>query len=146
MITVIQLVSKASVTVDSTIVGAIDAGILALVGLHSTDTEQQAEQLLQKILNYRIFRDDQGKTNLNLKDIGGGLLLVPQFTLVAETQKGLRPGFSKGMPPEPAKILFEYFVHFAKAQYPHVESGQFGAMMSVALCNEGPMTFILSTE
>ncbi len=143
MIGLIQLVSHAEVVVDERTVGAIQNGILALIGIEKTDTKIEAEKLIDKIINYRIFRDNDGKTNLSLIDTQGGLLLVPQFTLVAETQKGLRPGFSKGMPPEEGKKLFEYMVDHTKKTYKNSASGIFGAYMKVSLCNDGPMTFIL---
>lgn len=143
MLGLIQLVSHANVQIEGKIVGAIQRGILALIGIEKTDTEEQAKRLFDKIINYRIFPDDDGKTNLSLKDSNGGLLLVSQFTLVAETQKGLRPGFSRGMPPNEGRILFEYLVNHAKENYSTVESGQFGANMQVSLCNDGPVTFML---
>lgn len=146
MLGLIQLVTHSDVKVDGNVVGAIDQGILALIGIEKTDTEVDAQKLLEKILNYRIFRDHAGKTNLSLKDVQGGLLLVPQFTLVAETNKGLRPGFSLGMAPEEGKKLFGYLVDHAKKTYPHVATGEFGAYMQVSLCNDGPMTFILKTK
>jgi D-tyrosyl-tRNA(Tyr) deacylase len=145
MIGLIQLVKYADVNVNGSIVGAIQRGILALIGLEKTDTEQAAKKLFQKIVNYRIFPDANDKTNLSLKNIAGGLLLVPQFTLVAETQKGLRPGFSLGMSPEEGKNLFEFLTSHAKKHYAHVETGQYGAYMQVSLCNDGPMTFLLRT-
>lgn len=144
MISVIQLVSHANVSVNDHIVGAINIGILALIGLEKTDTTNEAEKLIDKIIHYRIFPDKAGKTNLSLKDIQGGLLLVPQFTLVAETQKGTRPGFSKGMPPSDGHHLFNYLLSHATKIHPHVASGQFGANMQVTLCNDGPMTFIMN--
>lgn len=142
MISVIQLVGNASVKVDSKIVGAIQKGILALIGFEKSDTEKTAEKLILKTINYRIFPDANGKTNLSLVDISGGLLLVPQFTLMADTAKGLRPGFSKGMPPQDGQRLFEYTKEFALKQNLEVAAGQFGANMQVSLCNEGPMTFL----
>lgn len=143
MIGLIQLVSNANVNIDGKNVGAIERGILALIGIEKTDTQSQAEKLFERIINYRIFNDAQGKMNICLKDMQGGLLLVPQFTLVAETNKGTRPGFSTGMPPEEGKKLFAYLVDYAKQQYPHVATGEFGANMQVSLCNDGPVTFIL---
>lgn len=145
MIGLIQLVAQAEVRVNGQQVGAIPRGILALIGIEKTDTEQTAVQLLEKVLKYRIFPDAEGKTNLSLTDVQGGLLLVPQFTLVAETNKGNRPGYSTGMPPQEGQILFNFMVEHAKKSYAHVASGQFGAYMQVSLCNDGPMTFILKT-
>lgn len=143
MISVIQLVSHANVSVNDEIIGAINHGIMALIGLEKTDTRIQAEKLIDKIINYRIFPDGEGKTNLSLLDTNGGLLLVPQFTLVAETQKGTRPGFSRGMSPAEGNVLFDELLAHAKQVYPTVASGQFGANMQVTLCNDGPMTFIM---
>jgi len=145
MIGLIQLVSHASVVVENKTIASIQRGILALIGIEKTDTEKEAEKLFDKILNYRIFNDEQGKMNLSLLATFGGLLLVPQFTLVAETQKGTRPGFSTGMPPEDGKKLFEYLVKFSAEHYKRVSAGQFGAHMEVSLCNNGPVTFILKT-
>jgi D-tyrosyl-tRNA(Tyr) deacylase len=141
----IQLVTHAHVEIESNRVAEIKRGILALIGIEKTDTEKHAEKLFDKIINYRIFDDEQGKMNLSLATIQGGLLLVPQFTLVAETEKGMRPGFSKGMPPAEGKQLFDYFVTFAKQTYPNVTAGVFGADMQVSLCNDGPVTFMLET-
>ncbi|MDP1604536.1 MAG: D-aminoacyl-tRNA deacylase [Legionella sp.] len=143
MISVIQLVTHGNVKVDNVIIGAIQKGIVALIGIEKTDTEKDVEKLFNKIIHYRIFPDSAGKTNLGLKDVQGGLLLVSQFTLVADTTKGLRPGFSKGMAPERGKELFEYLVAHACQNYPLVASGQYGANMQINLCNDGPMTFIL---
>ena len=145
MLSLIQLVSHADVKIEGTGVGVIQRGILAFIGIEKTDGEEQAKKIFEKITNYRIFPDKNGKTNLSLKDINGGLLLVPQFTLVAETQKGLRPGFSRGMPPSEGKILFEFLVNYARENYFNIESGQFGANMQVSLCNDGPVTFMLRT-
>lgn len=142
----IQHVSHANVIVDDNTIGEIQLGILALIGIEKTDTEQTAEQLLDRLLRYRIFRDDEGKMNLNIEQAGGGLLLVPQFTLVAETHKGNRPGFSTGMPPAEGEKLFHYFVEYAKQQYATVETGKFGAHMHVNLCNDGPVTFLLESK
>lgn len=146
MIAVIQLVKHASVQVDDQIIAKINYGILALIGIEKTDTETQGERLLDRILSYRIFPDTNGKMNLSLRDVDGGLLLVPQFTLVADTQKGTRPGFSKGMPPAEGKMLFDTFIHHAKSQHRTVESGQFGAYMQITLCNDGPVTFLLQAN
>lgn len=143
MLGLIQVVTKAHVEISHAMVGNIDKGIVALVGLEKTDTQSHAERLIERILNYRIFPDSAGKMNLSLSDIQGGLLLVPQFTLVAETHKGLRPGFSSGMPPDEGKVLFDYLVAFAQSHYSHVAAGVFGAYMKIHLCNEGPTTFLL---
>lgn len=141
----IQLVKHANVIIDNEQIASINTGILALIGIEKTDTQAIAEKLLDKILHYRIFNDLQGKMNLSLSDIQGELLLVPQFTLVAETNKGTRPGFSVGMPPENGKTLFEYCVQHATKIYPKTVAGIFGAYMQVSLCNDGPVTFLLQT-
>jgi D-tyrosyl-tRNA(Tyr) deacylase len=143
MLGLIQLVKQAQVVVDNETIGAIDCGILALIGIEKSDTEKNAEKLLEKILQYRIFNDENNKMNLSLTTIQGGLLLVPQFTLVAETQKGTRPGFSLGMPPEEGERLFNYLTQYAAQHYPHTATGRFGAHMQVSLCNDGPVTFLL---
>lgn len=146
MIGLIQLVNNAKVDVDGQTIGSISRGIVALIGMEKTDGEKQAQKLIEKMINYRIFPDRDGKTNLSLKSIEGGLLLVPQFTLVADTKNGTRPGFSKGMPAHEGKILFDYLVRYAKDHQHNVASGQFGANMQVSLCNDGPMTFILNEQ
>lgn len=145
MLALIQLVSHASVVVDDQTVGEIERGILALIGLEKTDTLANAEKLLDRIIHYRIFRDEDGKSNLSLKNIEGGLLLVPQFTLVADTKKGTRPGFSKGMAPDEGKELFSGIIDHAASIHPNVSSGVFGAHMQLHLCNDGPVTFSLQS-
>ena len=144
MIGLIQRVSWANVQVDSQIIGQIDQGILVLVGMEKNDQTEQADKLLHRLLNYRIFSDDDDKMNLSVKDIQGGVLLVPQFTLAADTKKGMRPSFSSAKPPSEAEKLFEYLLKHAQSQYDHVESGQFGADMKVSLLNDGPVTFTLT--
>jgi D-tyrosyl-tRNA(Tyr) deacylase len=139
VIALIQRVTEASVSVEGEVVGAIRRGILALVGVEKSDTESEAARLAQKVLAYRIFPDAAGKMNLSLADIGGELLAVPQFTLVADTNSGTRPSFSAGASPEQGKRLFEQFVHEAKAN----ATGRFGAPMQVSLVNDGPVTFWL---
>lgn len=143
MLSVIQLVTHASVQVDGVIVGSIQRGIMALIGIEKKDSEKEAQKLFHKIVQYRIFPDENGKMNRSVLDISGGLLLVPQFTLVAETAKGTRPGFSTGMPPKEGEQLFAYFVGYAKQQNIFVQNGIFGAYMQVNLCNDGPVTFLL---
>lgn len=142
----IQRVSKASVEVSGSYVGQIGPGILLLLGIEKNDTEATADKLLKKILAYRIFSDDDGKMNLNLQQTQGGLLVVSQFTLVADTMKGLRPGFSSGASPEKGMILYNYFVAQARMSHSPVETGQFGADMKVQLINDGPVTFILEAH
>lgn len=143
MIAVIQRVLKAHVAIDEQIVAAIDQGILALVAVEKTDTARQLQLLTQKIIDYRIFTDDAGKMNHSLADIEGGLLIVPQFTLAADTRSGLRPGFSAAAPPSQAKELFKQLCDYAHQQYAHVSHGIFGADMKIELINDGPVTFYL---
>lgn len=139
----IQRVSHACVKVDGEITGAIDGGILLLLGVEQGDTPASAEKLLQRVLNYRIFPDADGKMNLSLSDTGGGLLIVSQFTLVADTRKGLRPGFSRGATPSEGERLYNVFVEQARARHNPVQTGRFGADMKVELLNDGPVTFVL---
>lgn len=146
MITIIQRVSSAFVTVDDINIGQIHHGILALVAVVKQDNETHAERLLQRLLNYRIFSDSHNRMNLSLKQVNGGLLIVPQFTLAADTDNGNRPSFTPAASPEHGKKLFNYLVTIAKQQYPMVESGVFGADMQVNLVNNGPVTFTLRTK
>ena len=143
MIALIQRVSEASVRVDEELVGAIQSGLLALVCAQRDDGEREADALLEKLLEYRVFADSAGRMNLSLRTVNGGLLLVPQFTLAADTSSGLRPGFSPAAAPERARQLFEHMVARARALYEPVAAGRFGATMRVALVNEGPVTFWL---
>ena len=145
MISLIQRVSEARVTIDHQVVGEINSGILAFIGVEKNDAQQQADRLLQKMLGYRIFEDADGKMNLCLRDITGGLLLVPQFTLVADTNKGMRPSFSAAADPDEGKCWFEYLLKHAQQQYSHVASGRFGSDMQVSLVNQGPATFWMQT-
>ena len=146
MIALLQRVTDAKVVVEDKIVGAIENGILALIGIEKTDTEEQASRMLERILGYRIFSDPQDKMNLSLKDINGGLLLVPQFTLVANTEKGMRPSFSSAAPPEEGERLFEYLRQQALRHHSCVEAGRFGAEMQVSLTNDGPVTIWLQVS
>lgn len=146
MISIIQRVTTAKVTVNNQDIGKIDTGIMALVAVEKEDTRKDAERLLERILNYRIFADDNDRMNLSLRDIHGGLLLVPQFTLAADTQKGNRPSFTSAAPPEQGRQLFGYLQHLATTSYPKVQFGQFGADMQVSLINNGPVTFTLRTS
>ncbi|MFD2231958.1 D-aminoacyl-tRNA deacylase [Alkalimarinus sediminis] len=139
----IQRVSEASVNVDGSVVGKINRGILLLLGVEKGDSQQEADRLLKKVLSYRIFDDESGKMNLSLMDAGGALLIVSQFTLVADTKKGLRPGFSSGATPVDGLKLYDYFVAQAKDLHPKVETGCYGADMKVSLINDGPVTFLL---
>ena len=143
MITVIQRVTYANVVIDNEVVGQIDAGIVALVAVEKVDTQKDAERLLERILNYRIFADENDRMNLGLKSINGGLLLIPQFTLAADTKKGCRPSFISAAPPEKGLQLFSYLQNLAKNSYDKIEFGRFGADMKVTLVNDGPVTFIL---
>lgn len=143
MIALVQRVAEASVAVGGETLGSIGRGILALVGVERGDTETEAARLAERVLGYRIFADSAGKMNLSLKDIGGGLLAVPQFTLVADTNSGTRPSFSSGASPEAGKALFSTFVEKAKGLHSRVQSGRFGADMQVSLVNDGPVTFWL---
>ena len=141
----IQRVQSASVDIEEQRQGEIGPGILLLLGVEKDDTEANADKLLQKVLNYRIFADAEGKMNLNLQQREGGLLIVPQFTLVADTRKGLRPGFSKGATPAQGEALYDYFVAQANTCHPDIATGKFGANMQVSLVNDGPVTFILES-
>jgi D-tyrosyl-tRNA(Tyr) deacylase len=138
-------VSRAQVTVEQREVARIGPGILALLGIETRDTAHSGSQLLDRLLRYRIFADEAGKMNLDLGQIDGELLLVPQFTLVADTHKGTRPGFSRGALPGAARELFGQVVEAARRQHGRVQAGVFGADMQVELVNDGPVTFLLST-
>lgn len=143
MIGLIQRVKEAKVEVEGQLVGQIEQGILLLLGVEQDDSPASTEKLCSKVLNYRIFADQQGKMNLNLRQIGGKLLVVSQFTLVADTQKGNRPGFSSGASPELGEQLYDHFVQLAKNAGIGCETGKFGADMQVSLINDGPVSFIL---
>ena len=145
MIGLLQRVREARVSVDGEVIGEIQTGLLVLVGVQREDTERRAERLVQRLLGYRVFPDETGRMNRSLADIEGGLLLVPQFTLPADTRKGTRPGFSTAAPPEEGRRLFHFALEQARKQHPHVASGRFGADMQVALINDGPVTFWLET-
>jgi len=143
MIGLLQRVSHAEVCVENQIVGAIQTGLLVLVGVERGDTEQQADRLLERLLTYRVFADDEGRMNRSVQDVRGGLLLVSQFTLAADTRKGTRPGFSPAAEPQEGKRLFDYLVRQAREKHSVVETGEFGAHMQVTLTNDGPVTFWL---
>ncbi|EPJ44631.1 MAG: D-tyrosyl-tRNA deacylase [Osedax symbiont Rs1] len=138
----IQRVSHAKVEVNSKTVGSIDAGILLLLGVEKNDSTEYVDRMLKKIINYRIFADRDGKMNLSLKDINGGLLVVSQFTLVAQTNKGSRPGFSRGADPAHGQFIYDDFVKKAQASQLKIQSGQFAADMQISLVNDGPVTFM----
>ncbi len=142
----IQRVSEACVTVDGQCTGEIEAGLLVLLGVEKQDTRQIADRLLRRLLSYRVFSDDEDKMNLSVSDICGGLLIVSQFTLVADTRKGLRPGFSSAAPPLLGEELYNYMLEQAATRYDNVASGQFGADMKVSLVNDGPVTFLLEVN
>lgn len=143
MIGLMQRVTEASVTVEGEVVGRIQRGLMVLVGVERGDGEPQADRLLQRLLGYRVFADDNDRMNLSLTDTGGGLLLVPQFTLAADTRKGARPSFSSAAAPEEGERLFNYLVQQAQKAHPNVATGRFGADMQVGLVNDGPVTFWL---
>jgi D-tyrosyl-tRNA(Tyr) deacylase len=143
MIGLLQRVTTARVDVDGQTVGAIAQGLMVLVCAERGDTEAQADKLLERLLNYRVFSDAEGRMNLSLRDVQGGLLLVPQFTLAADTRKGNRPSFTPAAAPEDGKRLFEHMLAKAHALHPAVAAGQFGADMQVTLTNDGPVTIWL---
>jgi D-tyrosyl-tRNA(Tyr) deacylase len=145
MIALIQRVTRAQVDVAGQNVAKIDVGLLALIGIRPDDELHNARRLLERLLGYRVFGDAAGRMNLSLRDIGGGLLLVPQFTLAADTRKGMRPGFSTAATPEVAQPLFEALVAAARAAHRDVAAGPFGAHMEVTLVNDGPVTFWLDS-
>lgn len=143
MIGLLQRVSRASVSVDGEVIGRIGVGLTVLIGVERGDGEAQADRLLERLLGYRVFADAEGKMNLSLRDIGGGLLLVPQFTLPADTRKGTRPSFTPAAPPDEGRRLFAYLLENARRLHPKVASGRFAADMEVALVNDGPVTLWL---
>jgi D-aminoacyl-tRNA deacylase len=143
VITLLQRVSEARVEVDGSNIGRIGEGILVLVGVQAEDGEDTAALFVERLLNYRVFSDEDGKMNRSLRDIGGGLLLVPQFTLAANTKKGRRPSFTSAASPAHGEAIFDAMLEAARAAYDNVESGRFGADMQVHLINNGPVTFIL---
>ena len=139
----IQRVQHASVSVNNDCVGEIKQGLLVFLAIQKGDDHSQVDKLLDKVLAYRVFADEQGKMNLSLKDIQGGLLTVSQFTLAADTAKGLRPSFSSAASPEEAKSMYDYWLSQAEKKHPFVAAGEFGADMQVSLLNDGPVTFLL---
>jgi D-tyrosyl-tRNA(Tyr) deacylase len=141
----LQRVTQARVDVAGETIGAIDQGLLVLIGVEPQDTSLSADKMLHKLLNYRVFGDSEGKMNLSLTDVKGGLLLVSQFTLAAQTKSGMRPSFSKAAAPALGAELFDYLVTQARRSHSKVETGQFGADMQVHLVNDGPVTFLLET-
>ena len=145
MISLLQRVARASVTVESEVVGEINQGLLVLIGVEKADSRAQAERMVERILGYRVFNDTDGKMNHSVRDIGGGVLLVPQFTLAADTRRGMRPGFSTAAPPETGRQLFDSVVDIMRSNYDYVATGRFGADMAVELVNDGPVTFWLTS-
>ena len=143
MIGLLQRVTHARVEVGGQIVGAIEHGLLVLIGVEKTDTQEKARRLVERLLGYRVFSDAEGKMNLSIRDVQGGLLLVPQFTLVADTRKGTRPSFSSAASPDTGRQIFEMLVKEARECHERVETGTFGADMQVSLTNDGPVTFQL---
>ena len=146
VIALIQRVSQAEVVVDGERIGEIGPGLLALVGVERGDGEREADRLLERLLGYRVFADADGKMNLSLRDVEGGLLAVPQFTLAADTHKGARPSFSSAAAPQDGERLFGYFVERARASHGTVGTGRFGSDMKVSLTNDGPVTFWLQVK
>ena len=146
MLGLIQRVKQASVSVDREITGEIQQGILLLLGIQKNDSEETANKLIDKILAYRIFSDEHNKMNCNVQQIEGGILVVSQFTLAADTKKGLRPSFSSAAPPAQAEVLYDYFVTQMRNKHPQVATGIFAADMQVSLINDGPVTFMLEME
>jgi D-tyrosyl-tRNA(Tyr) deacylase len=146
MITVIQRVTTAKVEVNQKIIGQIGNGVLALVAVEKNDSEKTAQRLLEKILNYRIFADGNGRMNLSVREIRGGLLLVPQFTLAADTNTGNRPSFTPAAAPDKGREMFAFLQTLSRSSYSAVEFGEFGADMQVTLVNDGPVTFILQAD
>ena len=143
MLCLIQRVTRASVAVDGDTIGAIGPGLLALVGVEPGDDTPQVERMATRLLGYRVFADDAGRMNRALSDTGGGLLLVSQFTLAADTRSGMRPGFSTAAAPAEAEVVFDRLVAMCRERHPVVETGRFGAHMEVSLVNDGPVTFLL---
>lgn len=146
MIGLLQRVTQASVSVGGEVVGAIGPGLMVLVCAEKGDSEREANALLTKLLSYRVFSDDAGKMNRSVTDVAGGLLLVPQFTLAADTKSGTRPSFTPAASPEDGRRLFDHFVAAVRERHPTVETGQFGADMQVSLTNDGPVTFWLQVQ
>lgn len=146
MLGLIQRVKQASVSVDGEITGEIQQGILLLLGIQKNDSEETANKLIDKILAYRIFSDEHNKMNCNVQQIDGGVLVVSQFTLAADTKKGLRPSFSSAAPPAQAEALYDYFVAQMRNKHPQVATGIFAADMQVSLINDGPVTFMLHID
>jgi D-aminoacyl-tRNA deacylase len=145
MLALIQRVSSASVNINTETVGQIGKGLLVFLGIEKGDTQTEADRLLNKLMSYRVFSDEEDKMNLSVRDVKAGLLIISQFTLAADTNRGLRPSFSSALPPAEAELLYRYFLNQAQSQYDQIESGKFGADMQVSLVNDGPVTFLLKS-
>jgi len=143
MLALLQRVTEAEVSVDRQVVARIGEGLLVFIGVEKSDGHGEADRMLDRVLGYRLFADNEGKMNRSVADIQGGVLLVPQFTLAADTRSGMRPSLSPAAPPDTGHALFSYFLDAARARHPKVESGEFGAHMLVSLTNDGPVTFML---
>ena len=143
---VIQIASNASVAVENQIIGSSDYGYMVLIGIENADTTEIADKMIKKMLGLRIFKDDNGKTNLNLSSVQGSLLLISQFTLYADCKKGNRPSFINAGAPDHAKALYEYIINQCRNEGYHVETGEFGAEMHVSFTNEGPFTIVLDSK
>lgn len=143
MLALLQRSKQARVEVSGDITGAIDYGLLVFLGIEKTDEEKQIPRMVERVLGYRIFSDENDQMNLSVQDVGGGVLVVPQFTLAADTQKGMRPSFTPAARPEIAEKFYDDFVAQAKQRYAKIETGRFGANMQVHLCNDGPVTILL---
>ena len=142
----IQRVSQAEVSIEENVVGSIQQGFVVLIGVSNSDTKEIADKMVKKLVNLRIFEDENGKTNLALADVGGELMLISQFTLYANCKKGNRPSFTDAGAPELANSLYEYIVEGCKGLVPKVATGEFGAMMKISLVNDGPFTIVLNSE
>lgn len=141
----LQRVLESYVTIDGSTVGAIDQGLLLLIGIEKHDDNETLKRMAQKVIDYRVFADNEGKMNLSVRDINGGILAISQFTLAANTRKGLRPSFSSAAPPGSAESLYDTFVQLLQDFHPHIATGRFAADMQVHLVNDGPVTFLLET-
>ena len=146
MLALLQRVTEAEVSIDRQVVGRIGMGLLVFVGVEKGDGKVEADRMLERVLGYRIFSDGKGRMNRSVTDIQGGVLLVPQFTLPADTRSGMRPSLSPAAAPDAGRELFEYFLAKARARHPDVASGEFGAHMQVSLTNDGPVTFMLQVR
>ena len=141
----IQRVLEASITINKECIASCQQGLLVFIGFEPSDSYQVSKQMVLRLLSYRIFEDSNGKMNNSVQDINGDILIAPQFTLTADTKKGLRPSFSTCMAPDKAKDMFEHFISLAKEEYPRISSGNFGADMKIKLINDGPVTFLLES-